>query len=110
MVEKNYNKLVRDKIPEVIEKNGEKPIYSFLDKENYLKELNRKLLEEIKEYIKEDNIEELADILEVFLTILESKGITWEDLEKVRIKKSNSSGGLKKSYKRNMKITNIYIS
>lgn len=53
------------------------------------------MLEEIKEYIKEDNIEELADILEVFLTILESKGITWEDLEKIRIKKFNSRGGLK---------------
>lgn len=95
MAEKNYNKLVRDKIPEIIEKNNEKPIYSLLDKENYMKELNRKLLEETKEYIKDDNIEGLADSLEVFLTVLECKGITWEKLEEMA--KYNSRSGFKKA-------------
>ena len=47
---RTYNKLVRDKIPEIIEGNGEKPVTRILNDEEYLKELNTKLQEEVNEY------------------------------------------------------------
>lgn len=40
---KVYNKLVRDKIPEIIRKDNRKPITTILNNKNYLIELNRKI-------------------------------------------------------------------
>ena len=47
---KIYNKLVRDKIPEIINKDNRKPITRVLNNEEYLSELNKKLQEEMNEY------------------------------------------------------------
>ena len=55
---KIYNKLVRDRIPEIILKDNELPTTRILDDEEYIKELNRKLQEEVNEYLENDNIEE----------------------------------------------------
>ena len=60
-----YNKLVRDKIPELIEKQGEVPHVRILEEEEYLRHLEAKLDEEAGEYHRDKNAEELADILEV---------------------------------------------
>ena len=62
---KIYNKLVRDKIPEIINSDNGVAITRTLHDVEYLNELNKKLQEEVKEYLEADNIEELADIVEV---------------------------------------------
>lgn len=90
---KIYNKLVRDKIPDIIKKDNEKPVTRILDDEEAIKYLNAKLLEETNEYLEAENIEELADILEVFHGILKAKNISFEDVESVRIQKKNERGG-----------------
>jgi predicted house-cleaning noncanonical NTP pyrophosphatase (MazG superfamily) len=54
--------LVRNKIITIIENRGSKAIYEILNDDNYLKELNRKLVEEVNEFIEENAVEELADI------------------------------------------------
>jgi len=91
-----YNKLVRDKIPEIIESNNEKPVTRILSDEEAIKYLNAKLLEETNEYLADENIEELADILEVFHGILKAKNIKFEDVENIRIQKKNKRGGFDK--------------
>lgn len=47
---KIYNKLVRDKIPEIMISNNDKPVTRILSNDKYLKELNKKLQEEMKKY------------------------------------------------------------
>lgn len=73
---KIYNKLVRDKIPEIMISNGAKPVVRELNNEEYLLELNKKLQEEVTEYLESENIEELADIQEVILAILNLKKVS----------------------------------
>ena len=63
-----YNKLVRDKIPENIDKiEGRKATWRRMNDEEYIKELNKKLVEEANEFIEENDPEELADIMEFYL-------------------------------------------
>ena len=90
-----YNKLVRDEIPNIIESNGEKPITRILSDQEYLIELNKKLQEEVNEYLVDGNIDELADIQEVILGILDIKGYTFEDLELLRKTKVYKRGAFK---------------
>ena len=92
---KIYNKLVRDRIPEIILKDNELPSTRILSDEEYIKELNKKLQEEVNEYLEEENIEEMVDILEVIRAILEHKDVTYEEIEEKRIKKVNKRGGFK---------------
>ena len=93
---KIYNKLVRDNIPKIMTQNGATPITRILSDEEYLTELNKKLLEEVKEYLESGEIEELADIEEVILAILNIKGLTKDDLEEVRLIKSKKRGSFNK--------------
>ena len=93
---KIYNKLVRDKIEEIMISNGAKPITRILSDEEYLKELNKKLLEEVKEYLESGEIEELADIEEVILAILNVKEKTKENLEEIRKNKVLQRGAFNK--------------
>jgi len=90
-----YNKLVRDRIPYIIEENGEKPITRVLSDEEYLIELNKKLQEEVNEYLDNNDIDELADIMEVILGILDIKGYSFEDLEMLRKTKVLKRGAFK---------------
>lgn len=90
-----YKKLVRDKIPQIIKSNGEEPITRILDDEEYLKELNIKLTEEVKEYLEDANVEELADIVEVIYGILDVKNITLEEFENIRKSKVEKRGAFK---------------
>ena len=92
---KIYNKLVRDKIPDIIKKDSRKPITKILNDEEYKKELDKKLQEEVKEYLEDNNIEELADIVEVIYGILASKDISLEEFESVRKKKAEKRGAFK---------------
>ena len=80
---KVYNKLVRDKIPEIISKDNRKAITKILNDEEYLNELNKKLKEEVNEYFEDNNLEELADIVEVIYGILNAKNVTLEEKDKI---------------------------
>ena len=92
---KVYNKLVRDKIPEIILNSRRKPITSILDNDNYKKELDKKLQEELQEYLKDDNVEELADLVEVIYAILDYKNVTIAEFEKIRNEKVSQRGAFK---------------
>lgn len=89
---KIYNKLVRDKIPEIMKKNGADPVIKILDDEEYLDELNKKLLEELNEYLESSNIEELADLEEVLLAILKNKNISQDEFNEIRLTKVKKRG------------------
>lgn len=93
---KLYNKLVRDNIPEIMIKNGANPVTRILNEEEYLKELNKKLSEEVQEYLESEDIEELADIEEVIISILNTKNKTREQLEQIRKDKSSKRGSFGK--------------
>ena len=92
---KVYNKLVRDKIPEIIAQDGKKAVIEILSDDRYLKELEKKLGEEVNEYLEDKSIEEMADILEVLQAICIARRYTLEELELVRKRKAESRGGFK---------------
>ena len=88
-----YNKLVRDKIPEEINKmKGRKTNYKILNDDEYLQELDKKLFEEAHEFIEEHSVEELADLIEVISAIMELKNISLDDVEKARKLKNDKKG------------------
>lgn len=91
-----YNKLVRDKIPEIIKSKGETPVTRMLDKDEYRQELVKKLTEEVGEFSKENNADELADIVEVVYALADDLGVSKDDLEKIRAEKSAKRGGFNK--------------
>ena len=93
---KVYNKLVRDNIIQIIQKDNKEATYDILSDTDYQKELNIKLLEEVNEYLVDDNIEELADILEVIDAICEVKGVKLEDVIKIKENKRLNRGGFSK--------------
>ena len=96
-----YNKLVRDNIPEIIKSNGENPITRILTDEEYKLELDKKLLEEYNEVIEasgNDRIEELADMLEVMISIAELENKTLEDIINICEEKRKKRGGFKKKF------------
>lgn len=95
-MKKVYNKLVRDLIPEIIQKSGNRCVISTLDEQNYANELEKKLLEEANEYIADKTAEELADILEIIYALAKLKGVTKEELEEIRLKKYEKRGGFSK--------------
>ena len=92
---KTYNKLVRDKIPEIILSKGKSLQYRVLNKTEYLMELDKKLNEECNEYQISKSIDELADILEVVYCIAVARGYSLDELMTTRIKKSDERGSFK---------------
>ena len=92
---KEYKKLVRDKIPEFVRSDGLTPITRILDDDEYLLELNKKLLEEVNEYLIDSDTSELIDIEEVIRAILDLKGISLEEFEKSRKAKVLKRGAFK---------------
>ena len=88
-----YNKLVRDRIPEMIRAQGETPHTRILEQEEYLRHLEAKLDEETGEYHRDKNAEELADILEVVFALAEAIGCTKEELLEIYRKKHDARGG-----------------
>ncbi|MNW40925.1 hypothetical protein D3C74_180500 [compost metagenome] len=99
---KEYNKLVRDKIPVIIEASGKKAEMRVLDDAEYKKMLDVKLQEELYEYItaveEKDQVAELADLVEVVYAILDNKGISIEELELVRLEKKKKRGGFREKF------------
>jgi len=93
---KRYHKLVRDRIPEIIEANGKTCICKTLSDEDYLRLLDEKLNEELAEYQESMSLGELADLLEVIQVVVRARGWTLEELEQVRADKADRRGGFKK--------------
>ncbi len=96
MVSIQYDKLVRDKIPEIIRQAGKQPITDILSQDDIAAALDRKLQEEVQEYLESGSVEEMADILEVLHGIAFHKGITWNEVESVRDRKRDERGGFEK--------------
>ena len=90
-----HNKLVRDKIPEIIGNTGKTAYSHILTKEEYIAELDKKLNEECVEYQADKSLEELADMLEVMYAIAEARGYSVAELERVRAEKAEKRGGFK---------------
>ena len=95
-MKKTYNKLVRDKIPEIIEASGKTCSTEILADDEYLKMIDAKLDEELAEYHQDQNIEELADLIEVIYAAAKARGYTLEELERVRAEKAAKRGGFEK--------------
>lgn len=87
-----YNKLVRDRIPEIIEASGKSCVTEILSDEAYLRMVDAKLDEELAEYHSDQNVEELADLLEVIYAAAVARGYTLEQLESVRAAKAEKRG------------------
>ena len=96
---KKYNKLVRDKIPDICAKDGETPKIKILSDIAYKSELKKKLIEESQElrYARSKNLKnEIVDVYEVLLNIFKAFGISWAEVEKLRKDKNEKRGSFKK--------------
>jgi predicted house-cleaning noncanonical NTP pyrophosphatase (MazG superfamily) len=90
-----YNKLIRDKIPEIIKSKGTVPITHIASDEEYQQKLKAKLQEEVDEFLEDNNEEELADILEVIYALCDLYKIDKDKLEQLRKDKAEKRGGFK---------------
>lgn len=95
MSTKVYNKLIRDKIPQVIKQSGKQAVIEEVSGEAYIELLNAKLGEELQEYLESQSIEELADLVEVVYAILDHKSISLQEFEIIRQQKVNEKGAFK---------------
>lgn len=88
-----YHKLVRDKIPQIIQAQGKTCVTEILLEEEYLQMVDAKLQEELTEYQESKSLEELADLLEVMEAAVKARGYIWEELIAVRDEKRQKRGG-----------------
>lgn len=87
-----YEKLVRDKIPEIIRAKGGDVKIHIAEMAEYEEKLKSKLKEEVEEFLKDDSPEEIADILEVLRAIADLKNFDWSHIEDIRKKKKEERG------------------
>ena len=93
---KIYNKLIRDKIPQIIKQSGKQAITEEVSGQEYIKLLNAKLGEELQEYLESESVEELADLVEVVYAILEHKDVSLQEFEVIRKQKVEERGAFMK--------------
>ena len=91
-----YNKLVRDRIPEIIEKSGKQCETEILSDEMYLEMIDKKLDEELAEYHKNQNPEEWANPVQVIYTAAEVREFTVGQLEQIHLWKKAQRGAFRK--------------
>lgn len=94
-MERVYNKLVRDKIPNIIKNKGEEPIVKILNDDEYKVELEKKLYEEYQEVLSasgSDRLEELADMLEVIRALSKLENNNLDDIIKIADQKNKKRG------------------
>lgn len=95
----SYHKLVRDKIPDIIKNNGEKPIIRILNEKEYKEELEKRLQEELNEVLLaqgQDRLEELADLLEVLINLAKIEDSSFAEIKKIALEKRKKRGSFKK--------------
>lgn len=98
---KIYNKLVRDKIPEICRKDGARPKYYALSQSKFKQALKKKLVEESKELTqakKSELLNEIVDVYEILLSLVKAYGLKWRAVEKLRLAKNKKRGSFKKRY------------
>ena len=91
-----YNKIVRDRIPEIIEESGKRAVCRIPGQSEIIAGLEAKLSEELNEYLADHSLEEMADLLEVMRGILHHRGVSWDELERIRLKKYEKRGGFER--------------
>ncbi|MDX9893310.1 MAG: nucleoside triphosphate pyrophosphohydrolase [Patescibacteria group bacterium] len=91
-----YNKLIRDKIPEIIRAKGREPIIHIADQQEYWQKLKEKLVEEFKEFEAAESPEELADVLEVIDAIIKYKNFDFIEIKKIKEQKAQARGKFEK--------------
>ena len=97
---KVYNKFVRDKISEITASDNDKTcVTRIMEDDEYLKSLNTKMKEELKEYLESGDVENFADLEEVLRATLNIRGVSNDDFEKIRNTKVAKRGSLKKILK-----------
>lgn len=88
-------KLVRDHIPQIITDSGRTPITEIIPESEYLTHLDRKLTEEVNEYLESKDIMEICDVLEVLYAIMDAHGYSKAEIEQLRTKKASKNGEFK---------------
>lgn len=88
-----YDKAVRDRIPDIIRGLGKECSVQQVPEAQFLELLQKKLAEEVAEYLAQPSLEELADIMEVIMAIVRLSGNSMEELEAIRRKKAMDRGG-----------------
>ncbi len=89
---KKYNKLVRDKIPQIIQSSGKTPFIDVYSDKEFKKALNNKLEEELSEYLKSESLDELVDLEEVIQAIIKSNSISKKEFTSLLVKKAKERG------------------
>ena len=95
-MKRTYEKLVRDRIHEIIQESGAECKIRTLDDEEYLEMIDKKLEEELAEYRADGSIEELADLMEVIYAAAMARGYSISELERIRVGKREERGGFDK--------------
>src|SRR6056297_2792676 len=85
---REYHKLVRDDIPEIIRENDETPITRVADDEEYAELLGEKLVEEAREFRESGDLEELADVLAVVDAVRERRNVVEDELRELQAEKA----------------------
>ncbi len=96
LMAKKQNKLVRDKVPEILDNKGLKYSVHVADDNEYWEKLKAKLQEEVEEYVNSEKEGELADVLEVIEAIIRFKKIDLQALNKIKLEKAKQKGGFGK--------------
>lgn len=92
---KQYDKLVRDLIPQIIEESGKKCEVAYIEQAEIGRRLEDKMIEEFNEYLEDKNLEELADMMEVIFGLAHQLGYSEEALLAKRNEKLQERGGFK---------------
>ncbi|HLD19790.1 MAG TPA: nucleoside triphosphate pyrophosphohydrolase [Patescibacteria group bacterium] len=88
-----YNKLVRDTIPEIIKSQGKTPVIHTANEQEYWEKLKEKFQEEVGEFLDAESEEEMADVFEVITALLEHQGWGIEHIIEIQKKKREERGG-----------------
>ena len=92
-----YNKAIRDKIPEIIKESGSKCIIKTLSDKEFLEKMEKKLDEEVAEYHQSKSVEEIADIIEVLERIAALRGTSVKELIRIKEEKAQKRGKFEKN-------------
>ncbi|MBR4750237.1 MAG: nucleoside triphosphate pyrophosphohydrolase [Thermoguttaceae bacterium] len=93
---KEYSKLIRDRIPEIIRLSGKTPEVRVLTSDEFQSAVDAKLVEELKEYQESGDVAELADLLETLYAAANARGCSREELEQIRARKAEERGAFEK--------------